>query len=78
LQTYLQNINEMDKVFINDLPLFFTDNIEVELSNKLIEYESEESLMRAIQLLEKGFVRELFLFGPDLKALKREFSALHH
>lgn len=68
----------MDKVFINDRPLFFTADIEVELANKLIEYESEESVLKAIELLEKGFVQELFLFHADIQALKSKFLGLFH
>jgi 8-oxo-dGTP pyrophosphatase MutT (NUDIX family) len=68
--------NEMNKVFINDRPLHFTDNLELEMVKKTIEYESSETLLKAIRVLENDFVQSLYLFHPNLFELKKEFKSL--
>jgi len=70
-------MNEMNKVFINDRPLYFTNNIELEIVKKTIEYENHETLLKSIRVLENDFVQSLYLFHPDLYELRKEFKALY-
>lgn len=66
----------MNKIFINDRPFCFTDNIEVELKNKVLEYDSPESVLKAVELLEHGYLQELYFFSADMPGAKREFLKL--
>jgi 8-oxo-dGTP pyrophosphatase MutT (NUDIX family) len=67
---------ELDKVFINDKALLFTDNSELELRNKMLGYESRDSVVKAVELLEQGYVQELYLFAHDTGAAQRAFMEL--
>lgn len=64
----------MDKVFINDRKLIFTNQAEKELSSKMLFYENEETLKKAISILEEGFVTELYLFAERLPLVKQQFT----
>lgn len=63
----------MYKVFVNDLRLILTEDIEIELSKKTLEYEGPETLKKAIELLENKYMKELYVFCPNVRLAWAQF-----
>jgi 8-oxo-dGTP pyrophosphatase MutT (NUDIX family) len=68
----------MYKVFINDKPLFFTDN-QKENATGVTAYKSADSIIEAIEKLETDpGCMEIWLYHEDINSVKKTFFKLYH
>ena len=64
----------MNKVFINDKPLFFSDSADERSSCKQIHYKTKQSIFEAVEYLEENEC--VYLIAENIAEAQKEFVSL--